>query len=151
MSTRYSSEAVAAVMVLLERNRGDVQRTADQTGVPDRTIYRWQRQVLTQLRRYTPLSPQTAEGMSMDVPVFENDLATLSFIRQNIINELSRLSASLKDDPGISTPYQRALVLSQLMDKLLKLDGHLRPLMGDDDDVFELSDDVEETEDEEYA
>jgi hypothetical protein len=150
MSTRYSSEAVAAVMVLLERNRGDVQRTADQTGVPDRTIYRWQRQVLTQLRRYTPLSPQTAEGMSIDLPVFENDLATLSFIRQNIITELSRLSASLQYDPGFSTPYQRALVLSQLMDKLLKLDGHMLRSYTEDDEI-ELSDDVEEVDDEEDA
>jgi hypothetical protein len=36
------------------------------------------------------------------------------------------------------------------MDKLLKLDGHLRPFL-DDDDEMELSDDVEEVDDEEDA
>jgi hypothetical protein len=40
--------------------------------------------------------------------------------------------------------------MSQLMDKLLKLDLHLKPYM-DDDEEMELAYDIEETEDEEDA
>jgi hypothetical protein len=145
MSNRYLPDQKAAAMALLERNRGNIQVTAQQTGIPDRTLYDWQGDILPYLQQYAPPSPPASE-----TPVFEDDLDALAFIRQNIINELSRLSASLQHDAGFSTPYQRALVLSQLMDKLLKLDGHLRPLMEDDEE-WELSDDVEEVDDEEDA
>ena len=145
MSTIYPAEQKAAAMALLERNRGNVPLTARQTGIPLRTLYSWQEAIAPYMQQYAmPNTPAVA------MPIFENDLEALAFIRQNIIGELSRLSASLQHDPGFSTPYQRALVMSQLMNKLLKLDLHLRPYM-DDEDEMELAYDVEETEDEEDA
>jgi len=145
MALRYPPNQKAAVLALLDRNRGNVPLTAQQTGIAVRTLYNWQCNVLPYLQQYTPPVPRPAE-----TPAFASDLAALAFIRQNIIAELSRLSASLQYDPGFTTPYQRALVMSQLMDKLLKLDLHLQPYM-DDDEEMELSDDVEEVDDEEDA
>ena len=123
MKTQYSAAQKAAIMTLLERNGGNVTLTAQQTGIPYRTIYDWQREMLPLLQQYAPQSIPKA----VETPTFENDLDALAFIRQNILGELSRLSASLQYESGFSTPYQRALVLSQLMDKLLKLDVHLKP------------------------
>jgi hypothetical protein len=99
--------------------------------------------MLPLLQQYAPNPIPKA----VEMPKFENDLDALAFIRQNILGELSRLSASLKDDPGFSTPYQRALVLSQLMDKLLKLDVHLKPYM--EEEVEYIAYEREDTPDEE--
>ena len=116
----YTTAQKTAAMTVLERNGGNIQLTAQQTGIPYRTIYDWQRDMLPMLEQYAPASARPPTEM----PTFENDLDALAFIRQNILGELSRLSASLQYDSGFSTPYQRALVLSQLMDKLLKLRHH---------------------------
>ncbi len=123
MSTRYDPNHKAAAMVVLERNRGDIQTTAHQTGIPDRTLRTWRGSILP----YLPPPPPDARQQPAELPAFESDLDALAFIRQNILGELSRLSASLQYDSGFFTPYQRALVLSQLMDKLLKPDVHLEP------------------------
>jgi transposase-like protein len=146
MPRLYPPDQKTAALVLLERNQGNVQLVAEQMGIPESTLYEWSRSI----RQWLGQNPLTAPP-PIELPTFNDDLEALSFIRQNIITELSRLSASLQYDPGFSTPYQRALVLSQLMDKLLKLDGHLKPYMDDDDYVWELSDDVEEVDDEDYA
>jgi hypothetical protein len=132
MPYKYSPEQKAAVMVQLERNGGNVPLTSQQTAVPDRTLYHWQRQILPHLQQYTPLTPVSPPN-SAETLAFDDDLSALAFIRQHIMDEMIRLSASLKHDPGISTPYQRVLVLSQLMDKLMKLDLHLRPYTTEDD------------------
>lgn len=128
MPVQYSSAQKAAIMTLLERNGGNIQLTAQQTGVPYRTIYDWQRDMLPILQQYAPVAPPPRAA---ETPTFENDLDALGFIRQNLLGELSRLSVSLQYDSGFSTPYQRALVLSQLMDRLLKLDVHLKPYSKD--------------------
>jgi transposase-like protein len=130
MSNRYESNEKAAAMALVERNRGNVQLTAQQMGIPERTLQSW----LIDIRPYMHQFAPAREVSTVETPVFKNDLEALAFIRQNIIGEVSRLSASLQHDTGFSTPYQRALVMSQLMDKLLKLDLHLRPYIEDDND-----------------
>src|SRR5262249_10216485 len=107
---------------------GNIPLTAEQIGVSENTLYAWRRSIQVFFQQ-NPLPPQQPAAL----PAFENDLDALAFIRQNLITELSRLSASLQYDSGFSTPYQRALVLSQLMDKLLKLDVHLKPYMEEDD------------------
>ncbi len=142
MPHEHSSDVKAAAMVMLERNGGNVPLTAEQTGIPDRTLYNWQRHILPYLRQHTPPPPKPAEDMA-----FDDDLDALAFIRQHIMNEMVRLSSSLQYDSGFSTPYQRVLVLSQLMDKLMKLDLHLKPYTAEEIQ-YVLSDDVEEESDE---
>jgi hypothetical protein len=126
-------------MVVLERNGGDIQATAHQTGIPDRTLRAWRGSILP----YLPPPPPDSRQKVAELPAFDNDLDTLAFIRQNILGELSRLSASLQYDSGFSTPYQRALVLSQLMDKLLKLDVHLKPYVPREKQTIRIAGDPE--------
>jgi hypothetical protein len=123
MPYKYSPEQKAAAMVRLERNHGDLHRTAAQTGVSIRSLYEWSCSIEAWLLQHTPLDVQDTAVF----PAFENDLDSLSFVRKQIMEEIVRTSASLKNDTGITTPYQRVHVLSQLVDKLMKLDDHLRP------------------------
>ncbi|MEO8611942.1 MAG: hypothetical protein ABI690_28850 [Chloroflexota bacterium] len=122
MPHKYPPDQKTVALILLERNLRDFSRTSQQTGISRSTLHAWDSDIQAYIQETPTLVRQPAE-----LPVFENDMDALAFIRQNILAELSRLSASLKDDPGFSTPYQRALVMSQLMDKLLKLDLHLKP------------------------
>jgi hypothetical protein len=123
MPYKYSPEQKAAAMVRLERNHGDLHRTAAQTGISIRSLYEWSCSIQAWLLQHTPLDVQDTAVF----PAFENDMETLAYVRQQIMDEMVRLSSALKSDTGISTPYQRVLVLSQLVDKLMKLDLHLRP------------------------
>jgi hypothetical protein len=51
----------------------------------------------------------------------EQKLAALIILdRTQFMDEMLRLSASPKHDPSMSTLYQRVLVLSRLMDKLVE-------------------------------
>ncbi|MEO8606239.1 MAG: transposase [Chloroflexota bacterium] len=141
MPRTYSSDLKAAAMVAVERNNGNIQLVAQQFNIAENTLYAWRRNIQVFFQQ-NPLPPQyTAE-----VPAFENDLETLAFIRQNILGELSRLSASMQYDSGFSTPYQRALVMSQLMDRLLKLDVHLKPYMEEEEEIITYERDDEEDE-----
>ena len=138
MPRKYPPNQKTVALILLERNLRDFSRTSQQTGISRSTLHAWDSDIQAYIQETPTLVRQPAE-----VPVFENDLDALAFIRQNILGELSRLSASLKDDPGFSTPYQRALVLSQLMDKLLKLDLHLKPYTPREKQTIRITGDPE--------
>ncbi len=125
MANHYHPDHKAAIMVLLERNGGDFAATAQQTAVPERTLRRWHGQISPHLRQYPPLRTNSAEEMS--IPTFDNDIDTLKFVRHQIMDEVTRVAASLNNDTTITTPYQRTLVLTQLLDKIMKLDTHLKP------------------------
>ncbi len=138
MPRKYSPDQKTAALIQLERNGGNIPLTAGQTGISENTLYAWQRTIRVFFQQ-NPLPPQNpAESIA-----FHDDLSALAFIRQQIMNEMVRLSSSLQYDSGFSTPYQRVLVLSQLMDKLMKLDIHLKPYT-EEEVQYVLSDDVEE-------
>jgi hypothetical protein len=146
MPQKYTPDQKTAVMVLLERAGGNVPLVSQRTGIPVRTLYNWQCQLLPHLQQYAPFVPNPAETLA-----FDDDLSALAFIRKQIMDEMIRISSSLKNDNGITTPYQRVLVLSQLMDKMMKLDLHLKPYVPADEDIeYVLTDDVEEVDDDEY-
>src|SRR5690349_4855229 len=149
MPFKYTPDQKTVALVLLERNLRDFSRTSQQTGISRSTLHAWDSDIQAYIQETPTLVRQPAE-----LPVFENDMDALAFIRQNILGELSRLSASLKDDPGFSTPYQRALVLSQLMDKLLKLDVHLKPyedLIEEEVIIYERAYPLPERDENDYA
>jgi hypothetical protein len=143
MPRKYSFAQKAAALVQLERNRGDVAYTASQMAISVRALRDWNGEIQAWLLPRTPPQRQNP-GI---IPAFKDDLETLAFIRTQIIDEMLRLSVSLKEDPGHATPYQRVIVLSQLMDKLMKLDQYLKPY-EEVEIRYVLSDDVEPEDDE---
>jgi len=143
MSRRYTPNEKAAIIMQLDLNRGDILLTSQQTGIPTRTLYTWRQEVYFQRRRQqheTPSLPldvpsesasvaanTTSQPPEKSLPVFENDLDTMRFMRSRIMQELLNLTMSLNDNFDGTTPYHRVLILSRLLERLMKLDDHLKP------------------------
>lgn len=120
MSRRYTPEEKSAALEVLAAS-GSIAFASRQTGIPERTLHTWRHQQLLaadQQRRHSPLPPPLQ---------FDDDLEALAFMRKQIMQELVNLSADLPDGLGVSSPYQRVLLMSHLLDRLMKLDAHLQP------------------------
>jgi transposase-like protein len=123
MPRKYSPSEKADALAHLHRT-GNFPMTALQTGISERTLYTWRQQEFLQ---QTLQQQKPAPLLQKELPVFEDDLDALAYLRQQIMTELVRLSSNLQDDTGFTTPQQRALILTQLIDRLIKLDEHLKP------------------------
>ena len=124
MSRIYSPAEKAAALEQLERNAGNIALTAAQLGISDRTLYSWRQKLWLQqllLRQNSSPPPQSP------IPTFPDDLTRMDYIRTQIMDELVRVADTLKEMPAATTPNQRALVLSHLLDKVMLLDAHLKP------------------------
>jgi transposase-like protein len=149
VSRRYTSDEKTAILAQLQSNHGDIALTRLQSGIPERTLREWRRELWlnhlpplppppTPLRRQETTSESLDVGAhgcapTLDTPTFANDLEAVVFLRNQIMKELLSLSASLNNSLSITTPYQRVLVLTQLLDRLMKLDEHLKPYASFDD------------------
>lgn len=116
---RHPDDKTAA-LILLERNGGSIPATALQTGIPERTLYNWQRQLSPRLQQYPPLPasipPEPAEEVA-----FSDDISAIAFVRRQLMEELVAWSSRRDATPG--GPYQRVLIIAQLVDRLAKLDS----------------------------
>jgi transposase-like protein len=143
MSRRYTPEEKYAILAQLQANRGNIALTRLQTGVPERTLNAWRREMwLLRQPLHTPQPPQqyqenqppsNSEGMAsvvsltQKIPDFADNLEAMKFMRERIMRKLLNLTVTFDGDLSLTTPYQRALVLSQLLERMMKLDEHLRP------------------------
>ena len=96
-------------------------------GVPTRTAPptpTWRRQNESPPDIAGPQPPPPSED---NVPVFKNDLDALAYLRRQIVNELVKIASAFQDSLQLVSPYQRVTILSQLTDRLMKLDAHLKP------------------------
>lgn len=102
--------------------------------------------MLQTLQRQTPPPPQQKE-----TPVIEDDLHVLTYLRGQIMNEVLRLSTSIEADAQFTTPQQRITLLTQLVDRLLKLNTHLHthPRAYEDEEI-EMEHSIQKLSDEEY-
>ena len=124
--TTYTTDQKMAALVELERCRGDILRASLNTGIPERTLYTWRRRFYAENKQQqTPAPPPLLKGL----PTFGNDAETLAYVRQQMMSQLVRLVSTFQEDNAIATPQQRALALTQLIDRLIKLDHHLDPYM----------------------
>jgi hypothetical protein len=132
MSRRYPPDEKAAILEHLELNHADVLRTSQLTGAPARTLYAW---ALERQQQHTsilpqqnlPVFPPNIAAKDTELPVFENDLDAMRFMRSRIMQELLTLTMSLNDNLDGTTPFHRVQILSRLLERLMKLDEHLKP------------------------
>lgn len=122
MRQHYDPKRKAEVMAILAANGGDIARTELQTGVSERTLYRW-RQVLWQTWRRQNPPPSSPKPL----PEFEDDLESLAYLRAQIMKEVMSVANTFEGDLAYTTPPQRVGLLTQLLDRLIKLDDHLKP------------------------
>lgn len=120
MTPRYTPEQKTLALETLRDTGGDINQTHIKTGIPTRTLYNWRHELWQSWRRQTP-SPNSPKPL----PEFEDDLAALDFIREQIMAELLNIANNFQSEMAFTTPTQRVLLISQLMDRFMKLDEYL--------------------------
>jgi transposase-like protein len=153
MSRRYSQEFKAAAVEQLRANHGNTLVTARQTGVPERTLRDWKREILLSPPPL-PVPPVVEQNPASQPPEFDDPAEALRYVRDRIVRELVNLSTNLSDSHGLTTPYQRTLMLAQLTDRLMMLNSQpgminepieviIRNAVEKEDDLDEYDDEDE--------
>lgn len=147
MPPRYTPQYKAAVLQKLRDNYGDVARTSLQMGIPERTLYAWKRELQQLQQQQSPLPQQyTADPNPIGImapiaqPItsdksgttvtptytsFTDEGEAFHYLRGRLLDELFKIVASLDDSYILMPPHQRALLVSQLIDRLVKLDAYI--------------------------
>ena len=122
MTAIYTPQQKTQALELLKDTGGNVAHTHAKTGIPERTLYNWRRELWQSWRQHTP-SPNSPKPL----PQFEDDLDALTYLRQQIFSEVVNLGSNIQLDSAFTTPAQRVTLLSQLLNHLMTLDQHLEP------------------------
>lgn len=126
MPRHYSADQKATALQMLDSLFGDVSATSDRTGIPERTLRDWRRE----RERSSPPSPPPnfqPPPPPEEAPEFEDQLDALNYIREQVMGELLNVSANIKDTFAQTPPHKRLRVLSDLLDRLMKLDERVEP------------------------
>ena len=123
MSRHYTPEEKHAALETLRRNSWNITRTAHETSIPERTLYRWWQN----WRRQTPSPPLPSSPPPAPIPEFQDTTEAMTYIRQRIINELLTLIQTFDQDFALASPYQRVMAITHLLDRVLKLDHYSPP------------------------
>jgi len=126
MTTHYPLDLKQQALEILRDTGGDINQAHIKTGVPERTLYNWRHELWQNWRRQpsSPVLPNPPKAL----PQFEDDLEAMDFIRQKIMGELLNLANNFQTDANFMTPAQRIMLLTQLTDRFIKLDEHVRAL-----------------------
>jgi transposase-like protein len=140
MPRPFSPEFKEQALLQLEINDGNLARTAAELGISDRSLLRWRQQSPT-----TTTTTTTTLGTQPEIP--ENDLQALMSLKARLIQAADYISVSIIPAVEDAPLGQRVSALAQLIDRIIKLAAQL-PV---EEEEMELSDDVEEVDDEEDA
>ena len=121
MSRHYTPAEKANALIHLHMNGGDIPYTSRQLGISERTLFYWRR------NWYAENLQQQSPSLQIERPDFKDDLDALAYLRKQIMAELLNMADSFRDGTIFATPAQRIHLLSQLLDRLMKLDAHLKP------------------------
>jgi len=120
MPPRHTPEQKTVALETLRDTGGDINQTHLKTGIPHRTLYNWRHELWQSWRRQTP-SPTSPKPL----PEFEDNLAALDFIREQLMAELLNIANNFQAEMAYMPPAQRVMLISQLMDRFLKLDEYI--------------------------
>lgn len=138
MPRHYPPEYKAGVLERLRAYHGDITLVSRLTGVPERTLRHWRREIwldlLPPLPHMPPPPPLADRQDDTALSNFEDTIKALKFMRENLMNGLVNLSAGISDSQGLMTPYQRVQMITQLMNRMLELNEYLFPYDDDSGD-----------------
>ena len=123
MSRHYSQDDKDRALELLIANRGDVAITSVQTGIAERTLYRWQKASGILPSPLPPLPP--IEGYTSNNSMSADRVTALRDIQQEMLAEAKTLVHSLNEAIADAPLNQRVAALAQLIDRIMKLDLEL--------------------------
>ncbi len=124
MPIQYAPDLKQQSLEILRDTGGDINIAHIKTGVPERTLYRWRNELWQSWRRTSATS--VLPNPPKPLPQFEDDLEAMDFLRQKIMSELLNLANNFQTDANFMTPAQRIMLLTQLTDRFIKLDEHVR-------------------------
>jgi len=139
MTPPFSPERKNHALQRLAANYGNVARTAAETGISERTLMRW--------RRQNPPPPPPPTQLITPPSLPADDLEALINLKGRLIEAADYISFNIIPAVEAAPLGQRVSALAQLIDRISKLAAEL-PV---EDEEMELSDDVEEVDDEEDA
>lgn len=141
MPRHYPPEYKAGVLERLRAYHGDITLVSRLTGVPERTLRHWRREIwldllppLPPLPHMPPPPPLPDRQSDISLSNFEDAINALKFMRENLMNGLVNLSAGIRDAQGLMTPYQRVQMITQLMNRMLELNEYLYSYEDDPED-----------------
>ena len=131
LSRRYTPEEKSAALQRLDDNFGDVAVTSIQTGVPTRTLREWKRQRHLEAFQTGQLPPQNQRRQQRQQQIIDptnnddddddDEGNKYRRLRKELMQHIFDLSATLMDDP--QTAYLRAVTLSRLIDRVIRLEA----------------------------
>ncbi len=126
MPRHYTTAQKTAAMQVLESTFGNILLTSSRTGIPERTLRDWKRakELSSQPSPPPNFSPPPPPS---EPPEFEDEIDALTYIREQIMGELLHISANIRDSFANTAPDKRLKVLSELLDRLMKLDEIVEP------------------------
>ncbi len=156
MPRRYTPEEKSTALIRLAENYGNIVATSLQLGIPIRTLRDWRNQKwlsgITLPSPFSPPSPHispssppsppptpSAGQPSEELPPFENDLEAINYLRHQMLDDLLKMAHQLHLDAATATPYQRLILIPQLLDRLMKLDQHLKPYQ-EEEVIYRIAD-----------
>lgn len=116
MPRTYSEDDRQEALELLGYNRNNITLTSAQTGIPERTLREWRRKQRIERSLLPPDPPSAAAAEPTG-----NAIEALEFVYNQIIEESSRIAASLPEILAAAPPYHQVLAFAQLIDRLPKL------------------------------
>jgi transposase-like protein len=118
--SKYTEEQKEYARRRLDETGGDVPLVSLQTGIPQRTLYRWRKG----WRQNPPPLPTDIFGIPRDEFIksleAQYEPGEYSELRAELMQHIKKLSKSLSDDPDLA--YRRAIALTRLLDKVIKLE-----------------------------
>ncbi len=161
MPKRYSAEAKRLILERLAQNNGNVLVTADETGVNPRTIYIWlkdsriEKKSDANLTNLTNLVNQDAvSSLPADLVLQPGEVAdVLRELQQGMIQNVRLLNDAVAPAIADATLAQRVAALTQLTDRIIRLNGQLpqpeaKPDPNADDGTYEMEHPIREFYDE---
>jgi transposase-like protein len=114
MSRHISPAHKVAVMALLDANGADVPQTALQTGIAERTLYRWKRQYTLSL-----LPQEGRQSLALPMPASDGqEDEKVEFIRSNLWQAALEIAAQLPDSVYSPELLRRVSALNGLLERL---------------------------------
>lgn len=118
--SKYTEEQKEDARRRLYETGGDVPLVSLQTGIPERTLYRWKNSWQQKL----PPLPTDMFGVPRDQFIqsleTQYQVGEYTELREELMRHIKKLSQTLSDDPDLA--HRRAIALARLLDKVFKLE-----------------------------
>jgi transposase-like protein len=134
MPRRYTAEERAEALRSLDLYQGSIQLTSLRTGIPERTLRDWRKQRSLS----DPVDNNHQEDLSLP-PEKKSSAAAikeLQDLRELLMSHVFEIAASLSQNDELVN--MRAIAVSRLLDRVMKLDIQIAQIIPDGPQVFRV-------------